>query len=305
MVPSRVRGRAHPPPTHKERQRRCRRDDPPARTRPRTPGERLVVAPWAYSQGEAREGTFVSGGPQRRSTRSPGGAAVTLWPSWSPVVRSAGSACRTVGEHGQRGRSGKLPSTVHPHQTPIPRWAIGAPPNTPRSPRSGPCPRRHLTRASPGSWPGPSCDSRPLRGPIASPMGWPVTPLPATGQPKPASYPAGVTGKQADARLAVRLVAAGAVSGHRHHLPLPRLVDAVDPIGGVGGRRLGRLTRWLASRWARSARRMIAHARVVGRRGWLSLCSSTTTLAPRVAYCSSRRTHWYNSAADRSRPGAH
>jgi hypothetical protein len=51
---------------------------------------------------------------------------------------------------------------------------------------------------SPGSWPGPSCDSSPLRGPIASPMGWTVTPLPATGQPKPASYPAAATSKQAN-----------------------------------------------------------------------------------------------------------
>src|SRR5215217_5398949 len=46
---------------------------------------------------------------------------------------------------------------------------------------------------------------------------------------------------------------------------------------------------------------MIAHARVVGLRAWLSLYSSTTTLAPRVAYCSSRRTHWYSSAGDRGR----
>jgi hypothetical protein len=49
---------------------------------------------------------------------------------------------------------------------------------------------------------------------------------------------------------------------------------------------------------------MIAHARVVGRRGWLSLYNSTTTLAPKMAYCSSRRIHSYNSAADRSRVGS-
>jgi hypothetical protein len=35
---------------------------------------------------------------------------------------------------------------------------------------------------------------------------------------------------------------------------------------------------------------------------WLSLYNSATSLAPRMAYCSSRRTHRYNSAADRSRP---
>jgi hypothetical protein len=49
---------------------------------------------------------------------------------------------------------------------------------------------------------------------------------------------------------------------------------------------------------------MIAQARVVGWRAWLSLYSSTTTLAPRVAYCSSRRTHAYSSAGDRSRAGS-
>jgi len=48
---------------------------------------------------------------------------------------------------------------------------------------------------------------------------------------------------------------------------------------------------------------MIAQARVVGRRAWLSLYSSTTTLAPKVAYCSSRRTHWYSSAGGRGRTG--
>jgi hypothetical protein len=68
-------------------------------------------------------------------------------------------------------------------------------------------------------------------------------------------------------------------------------------------RRSGRLVRWPASRWARSARRMITHARVVGWRAWLSLYSSTTTLAPKAAYCSSRRTHSCSSAGDRSRAG--
>ena len=94
------------------------------------------------------------------------------------------------------------------------------------------------------------------------------------------------------------------VSGHRPPSPAP----GVAGIGQVRSarsawRRSGRLARWPASRWLRSARRMIAHARVVGLRAWLSLYSSTTTLAPRVAYCSSRRTHWYSSAGDRSRAG--
>jgi hypothetical protein len=158
---------------------------------------------------------------------------------------------------------------------------------------------------SPGSWPGPSCDSSPLRGPIASPMGWTVTP-PAGHRPTEARRLPGRCDRQTGARRrAVRLVAAAGVSGHRQSPPAPA-------VGGCGrpesrrsaGRRLGRLTRWLASCRLRSARRMIAHARVVGRRGWLSLYNSTTTLAPRMAYCSSRRTHRYNSAADHSRAGS-
>src|SRR5215208_5125960 len=48
---------------------------------------------------------------------------------------------------------------------------------------------------------------------------------------------------------------------------------------------------------------MMAQARVVGWRARLSLFSSTTTLAPNVAYSSSRRTHWCSSAGDRSRAG--
>ena len=48
---------------------------------------------------------------------------------------------------------------------------------------------------------------------------------------------------------------------------------------------------------------MIAQARVVGWRARLSLYSSTTTLAPRVASSSSRRTHWCSSAGGRGRTG--
>jgi hypothetical protein len=68
-------------------------------------------------------------------------------------------------------------------------------------------------------------------------------------------------------------------------------------------RRSGRLARWLVSRRLRSACRMIAQARVVGRRARVSLFNSTTTLAPKMTYSSSRRTHAYSSAAGRSRAG--
>jgi hypothetical protein len=67
-------------------------------------------------------------------------------------------------------------------------------------------------------------------------------------------------------------------------------------------RRSTRLPRSAASRWARSARRMIAQARAVGLRARLSLFSSTT-LAPKMAYSSSRRTHWGSSPGVRGRAG--
>jgi hypothetical protein len=60
--------------------------------------------------------------------------------------------------------------------------------------------------------------------------------------------------------------------------------------GGPGG---GARRGWCAGRptgWARWARRVIAQARVVGWRARLSLFSSTTPLAPKMAYSSSRRT---------------
>ena len=96
---------------------------------------------------------------------------------------------------------------------------------------------------------------------------------------------------------------AGGSAGIGHHRSLLGLLGSAGAVGSVGVAAVGRLVRWSASRWLRSARRMIAQARVVGWRAWLSLYSSTTTLAPSVAYCSSRRTHWYSSAADRSRAG--
>ena len=49
---------------------------------------------------------------------------------------------------------------------------------------------------------------------------------------------------------------------------------------------------------------MIAQARVAGRRVRLSLLSSTTTAAPKVAYSSSRRTQAASSWAGRSRAGS-
>jgi hypothetical protein len=70
-----------------------------------------------------------------------------------------------------------------------------------------------------------------------------------------------------------------ASSGIGNHLPLGLgLLGALDPAGLVT---LAALLAILVT--ARSARRVIAHARVLGLAAWLSLCSSTTTRAPRTA----------------------
>jgi hypothetical protein len=100
------------------------------------------------------------------------------------------------------------------------------------------------------------------------------------------------------------------VSERRRPSPSPRVVDEIGWSGRYGRPRLpGRchdvhaVLAVALRRWARSARRMIAHARVVGRRAWLSLYYSITTLAPRVAYCSSRRTIHTARPVNVSEPG--
>jgi hypothetical protein len=91
--------------------------------------------------------------------------------------------------------------------------------------------------------------------------------------------------------FAVRLVGSGGweSAGIGHYLPFLAWVGSAGAVGsfGVAVGAAGAL----AGRWLRSARRMMAQAREVGWRAWLSLYNSTTTLAPRVTYSSSRRTH--------------
>jgi len=90
-------------------------------------------------QGAAGAATFESGGPQRRSFCAAGGGA-TLWPSWSPLVRSAGSAAARFSEHGAVWAIRKFPSIVHGYQSPVPRLArtaVGVPTNRPRSINAG------------------------------------------------------------------------------------------------------------------------------------------------------------------------
>jgi hypothetical protein len=136
----------------KKRQRRCRRYGRAMRLR----STRTNAQEWR---------------PQRRSSRSRGD-----WrdPYGPPTRRSCVCrfCCRTVGEHGPAWAIRQIAVNRAGAPSPIPRvakTALGAPTNRPRSQRSGPGPRRRL-RAPPGSWPGPSCDSSPLRG--RSPARW-------------------------------------------------------------------------------------------------------------------------------------
>jgi hypothetical protein len=105
--------------------------------RPPTPGvERQLVARWPCAakvqQGQRR--LRVEG--HRDGPFAPPGGGATLWPSWSPLVRSAGSAAARFGEHGAVWAIRKFPSIVHGYQSPIPRLArtaVGVPTNRPRS----------------------------------------------------------------------------------------------------------------------------------------------------------------------------
>jgi hypothetical protein len=83
----------------------------------------------------SRGSDVESGGPQRRSFHAAGGWRNPM-ASWSPLVRSAGSAAARFGEHGTVWAIRKFPSIVHGYQSPIPRLArtaVGVPTNRPRS----------------------------------------------------------------------------------------------------------------------------------------------------------------------------
>jgi hypothetical protein len=107
--PRRVRGRAHPttdPPMNAGDPSGVTNPHPPprARTRGRAAGGCAMGCATEAPQQERLR--VKRGGPQRRSSRRRGELGATLWPSWSPVVRSAGSAAAPLASLGQLGRSG-------------------------------------------------------------------------------------------------------------------------------------------------------------------------------------------------------
>ena len=107
----------------------------------------------------------------------PGGAAAaTLWPSWSPLVRSAGSAAAQLAtwcslddpaHSGQPCMRTKIPSRDRRNCTRCADEQAELHRTGPRPPET---PRLR------GSWPGPDCDGSSVPGPLASPVAWAVSP---------------------------------------------------------------------------------------------------------------------------------
>jgi hypothetical protein len=119
-----------------------------------------------------------------------------------------------------------------------------------------------------------------------------------------------VRGRRSAARGVLRALCSGTRLGYRASATISRccawwerLVRSLRPLRSAWRRWL-RCSRSLLRWWARWARRMIAQARLAGRRVRLSLFCSTTTAAPKVAYSSSRRTQAASSSAERSRAGS-
>ena len=177
--------------------------------RGRTPGHRPTVK---RQPGGRRYGPAIGPAQPRRSTRR----NAQEWRATETVVCHRGMA-QPYGPPGRR--SSSLPVQL-PHlgehgaawvirHVPVNRaWVPKAHPaigdsrtrraaNRLRSIEPGQAPG-DIARLR-GSWPGPDCDGSSVPGPLASPVGWAVSPPGLTGQPKHASYPAGAPGKQADA----------------------------------------------------------------------------------------------------------
>src|SRR5829696_1335088 len=104
-------------------------------------------------------------------------------------------------------------------------------------------------------------------------------------------------------RLPVRLVGPVGSAGIGRHHSLYGLLGpawAVGSVGLVALRAAGALAGHPAAAVGPSDDRPSPGGGLAAR---LSLFSSTTTVAPRVAYSSSRRTHWYSSASGLARAG--
>ena len=140
--------------------------DPHRAPRPRTGGAsgRWLRDGRALPRRSGGRNVERGGGPQRRSLRCRG-AGATLWPSWSPLVRSACSAAARFGEHGAAWAIRR----VSVNRADVPKsyqrlagTALGAPTNRPRSIEAG-RPRRPL-RALWGHGPDRTVTAAPSEG---------------------------------------------------------------------------------------------------------------------------------------------
>jgi hypothetical protein len=117
---------------------------------------------------------------------------------------------------------------------------------------------------------------------------------------RPSPFQAGAPGR-AELPFAVELVEAGEVSGHRPPPPLLDLMQSAGAVTPTGAAAVGAAGALAGQPLGAVGPPDDRPGAVVGRHTWLSLYSSITTLAPRMAYRFSRRTHWYSSAGNRSR----
>lgn len=144
-----------------------------------------VTDPLWPAQPRRSSGRTTQGWRATDGSFAPPGGGATLWPSWSPLVWSAGPAAARFGEHG--GAWAIRQVSVNRACVPKSHPAIG-------EPALG----RLRTGWDPSKRHDPGDVSASLRshGPdrTVSPLG-----SEATGQPKLAPYPARLTGKQANA----------------------------------------------------------------------------------------------------------
>jgi hypothetical protein len=146
--------------------------------RPPTPGvERQLVARWPCAAKVQHQQRRMRVEGHRDGPFTPPGGGATLWPSCSPLVRSAGSAAARFGEHGAVWAIRKFPSIVHGYQSPIPRLArtaVGVPTNRLRSIDAGHDLGDDVSARLRGY--GRDQTVMAARSRAASPVGWTVSP---------------------------------------------------------------------------------------------------------------------------------